>query len=171
MFLFVVLFLNVPVLTGEVLTACVQTEYAYIMGDYEACVKTAETQDIRCKYIKALCEIGSSDYDKARFLLSVITTDVKEKKMGLYNAAALNSLTELAFLTGSYKKAARLAPEVNSLLSRELPDSYPYLVSELLFIKSRYDSRDLLSAFRRIQMLKGVNTDGLLFDSLNTEAW
>ena len=148
---------------------CHDIEKKYILGEYNGCSKAKEhLLSTRCNYIKAICEIGDYQYDRARIRLGVITSK-KVKKLNKEIALSVTSLAEIAFLTGEYKKANALAEEANSLLSRKFFGEYPYLVSELLFVKACYDSNNVLAALRRIEMLKSLNSDGLMFKSLSTE--
>lgn len=81
---------------------------------------------------------------------------------------SLNSFSEIAFLKGDLTKAQELANQTNGLLSVKMPNSYPYIVSELLLVKSYFNAKDALSALRRIEMIKTLNTDGFIYESLNT---
>jgi hypothetical protein len=91
--------------------------------------------------------------------------DNKSGKISNVNALALNSLTEVAYLKGDYSKARALSAEVNSMLSKKLPNGYEYAISEVLLTKSYIDVRDNSSAKKRISMLK-LDTDPLLYSAV-----
>ena len=150
-------------------STCEDIQRSYITGDYKKCAKqyhaaTDLSQD--CRYLAALCDIGNYDYDDARYELSLLSVpDKGSGKMSSINALALNSLTELAYLKGEYLKARTLSAEINSMLSKKLPNSYEYAISEILLTKSYFDARDSFSARKRINMLKS-STDPLLYSSI-----
>jgi hypothetical protein len=145
---------------------CVKTEAAYMLGDYTVCshIKLREQSDKRCKYVKALCCIGNSEYDAARLILTELAAGNADE----ISALSVNSLTELEFMKGDYKKAQELANQTNRLFAGKGTGTYPYIVSELLLVKSYFNSQDALSALRRIEMIKTLNTDGFIYESLNT---
>jgi hypothetical protein len=58
-----------------------------------------------------------------------------------------------------------LSSEINSVLSKKIPNSYGYAVSEILLTKSYCDTRDSLSARKRINMLR-ASIDPLLYSSV-----
>jgi hypothetical protein len=139
------------------------------MGDYKKCSKQYATQaDLapECNYISVLCDIGNYAYDDARYELSILSVpDNKTGKISSVNALALNSLAEIAYLKGDYAKARNLSAEVNSVLSKKLPNGYEYAISEVLLTKSYIDARDNFSANKRISMLK-LDTDPLLYSAV-----
>ena len=139
-------------------SVCPRIERYYIIGNYSACVSVRDRKATpECKYLEALCEIGSYNYESARFKLSSLSS----------NPDALNSLTEIAFLQGNYKKARELAADINTMMSQKLPDSYPCIVSKILLVKSFFDAKDITSAMKRIEMLKTAKVDPILYSSVN----
>ena len=148
---------------------CEDIQRTYISGDYKKCSRQASAEknlSPECKYLGALCNIGNYEYDNARYELSILSVpDKKSGKMSSINALSLNSLTELAYAKGEYSKAKMLSAEINSLLSKKLAGTYEYAVSEILLTKSYFDTRDSLSARKRISMLK-LNTDPLIYSSI-----
>jgi len=150
-------------------STCEDIQKLYITGDYKKCSKqdaVVKTLSPECRYITALCDIGNYEYDDARYELSVLSVpDKKAEKISSINALALNSLTELAFLKGEYSKARMLSVEINSVLSKKLPGSYEYAISEILLTKSYFDAKDSFSARKRINMLRS-NTDPLFYSCL-----
>lgn len=150
-------------------TKCPVTERQYILGNYKKCSTSKEgTGSTRCDYIRALCNMGNGNMDEAKYSFSMLSTvNTKQEKFSGINGLALASLVEMSYLNGEYKKARELSGELNSLLSKKLPDSYPYLISEVLLAKSYYDDKDSASAMKRINMLKNANVDPLLYCSIN----
>lgn len=150
-------------------STCEDIQKSYISGEYKKCSKQySQAKDLNeeCRYISALCDIGNYEYDNARYELSMLSVpDKGSNKMSNINALALNSLTELAYLKGEYSKARTLSSEINSVLSKKLPNSYEYAISEILLTKSYFDAKDSFSARKRINMLKS-NTDPLLYTSV-----
>jgi len=149
-------------------STCEDIQRSYISGDYKKCSKqysNALNLGQECRYLAALCNIGNYEYDSARYELSKLSVPSKNAELSSINALALNSLTELAYAKGEYSKARTLSAEINSVLSKRLPNSYEYAVSEILLIKSYFDAKDSFSARKRISMLK-LNTDPLLYSSV-----
>ena len=150
-------------------STCEDIQRSYITGDYKKCSKqysASSNLSPECRYIAALCDIGNYEYDNARYELSLLSVpDKKVEKLSSVNALALNSLTELAYLKGTYSKARMLSAEINSVLSQKFPNSYEYAVSEILLTKSYFDAKDSFSARKRISMLK-LSMDPLLYSSV-----
>ncbi|MCX6113102.1 MAG: hypothetical protein NTY22_07490 [Proteobacteria bacterium] len=147
---------------------CAELDKAYILGDYKDCSSGIdENLSIRCKYLKAICEMADYSYDKSRYELSLISADVKAEKFDEFNGLALTSLAEIAFLQGDYKRAKTLSFAVNDVLIKKLPLSYSYFISELLLIKSYIDSRNLSEANKKIKIMKISKVDDMLFSSLD----
>jgi len=148
---------------------CPDTERQYILGDYKKCAVSKENgASTQCSYIKALCSIGNNNLDEAKYPLSILS--VEESSTHNFtetNGLALASLVEIAYLAGDYKKAQNLSGELNSLLSKKLPDSYPYMVSEVLLAKSYYNNSDSRSAKKRLVMLELTSMDPILYYSIN----
>jgi len=150
---------------------CPKLDSYYIVGNYKACSTYSESNSsIRCSYIKALCLLAVSDYDSARYDLSLISAKVK-KQSGLsdLNGLSLSSMVEAQFMSGDYSKARSLAQEVNTLLSKKMPYSYPYFVSELLLAKAYLSSFDPASAKKRLILAKTAGMEPLLCASINTD--
>ena len=147
-------------------STCEDIQTSYIVGDYKKCSKQyATSKDLspECRYISALCEIGTYSYDNARYELSILSVpDNKSGKISKINALALNSLVEIAYLSGDYSKAGNLSEEINSMLSKKQPDGYEYAISEVLLTKSYLDARDSISAKKRLSMLR-LDTDPLIY--------
>ncbi len=145
---------------------CEDIQTSYIIGDYKQCSKqhAASTDlSLECRYISALCDIGTYSYDDARYELSILSVpDNKSGKISKMNALALNTLVEIAYLQGEYSKAGNLSGELNSMLSKQQPDGYEYAISEVLLTKSYLDTRDHVSAKKRLSMLK-LDTDPLIY--------
>jgi len=150
-------------------STCEDIQRSYISGDYKKCSKqhaTALGLSPECRYITALCDIGTYEYDSARYELSLLSVpDKKTEKLSTINALALNSLTEIAYAKGEYSKVKTLSAEINSLLSRKRAGTYEYAVSEILLTKSYFDAKDSFSARKRISMLK-LKTDPLIYNSI-----
>jgi hypothetical protein len=148
---------------------CIKAEAEYLIGDYALCakLKLPDNADDRCKYIKALCCIGNSEYDTAKLIL----LGMSNGSLNEITALSINSLTEIVFLKGDYTKAMELANQGNRLFAGKAPNTYPYIVSELLLVKAYFNSRDSLSALHRIEMIKTLNTDGFIYESLNTNIY
>ncbi|MEI6093236.1 MAG: hypothetical protein WCQ47_06090 [bacterium] len=147
---------------------CPQIDKDYIIGNYAPCSSSVEGNDsIRCKYIKAMCNIAESSYDKARYDLSLISADVADGKFDEFNGLALTSLAEIAFLQGDYKRGKTLASAVNEVLIKKLPSSYPYAISEVLLAKSYFDSKNIPEANKKIESMKVSKIDTILFSSLD----
>jgi ATP/maltotriose-dependent transcriptional regulator MalT len=113
--------------------------------------------------------IANASYDKARYELSIISSEVPSSSLapGEINALALISLAELAFLSGEYKKARTLSEAVNDLLSKKLPGSYPYSVSQVLTVKSYFDSRNISLASKKLELIRREKTDKILYSALD----
>ncbi len=155
----------------QTLDNCDTLDSAFIIGDYTLCenTKLIDTSSLRCRYLASLCMIANKSYDKARYELSLISAQIPKtaNAPGEYNALALTSLVELAFLQGDFSKARSLSSTVNTLLSQKLADSYPYSVNELLVLKSYLDLRALNNAKERIKIIKSKNKDQLLYSALD----
>jgi len=150
--------------------SCEDIQKSYILGDYKKCVaiyNSATDLSPQCRYISALCNMANNDYENARYELSILSVpDKKTNKLSNINALALNSLAEVAYLKGDYNKARSLSTEINSVLSKKLPDSYEYAISEVLLTKSYLDVKDSLSANKRINLLKQKKIDPLIYYSI-----
>jgi hypothetical protein len=146
--------------------ACDKLQAYFISGSYDRCTKESATiSEPACFYLKGLCFVGMGDYEQARFImadLAAARTDVND----FYPNLALASMAELSFLQNDFTKAEALAEETNTTLSKNNFASYPHAVSELLIIKSCYEQKNILSAARRIDMLRNLNTDGIIFESV-----
>jgi len=114
--------------------------YNYLIGDFNNCTKI-KTKDNSCEYIKALCMIGLENYDDARYLLSRISTRLNKEDELLY--LVLNSLVEIAYLSGEYEKAAKLSLDSFTYCNNK---SYSCSISSLLKIKSYYSNKDFINA-------------------------
>jgi hypothetical protein len=153
---------------------CVEIEQAFIIGDYKRCESINENLreasfSLRCRYLKSLCMIANESYDKARYELSIISSDIPKNSLipGEINALSLISLAEIAFLSGEYKKARTLSTAVNDLLIKKLPGSYPYSVSQVLTVKSYFDARELSTASKKLALIRGEKTDKVLYSALD----
>ncbi|MFH1223417.1 MAG: hypothetical protein V1647_03630 [Pseudomonadota bacterium] len=151
-------------------SSCPLTETQYINGDYKKCAVSKEgAGSEQCGYIKALCNVGSNSLDDARYMFSMMSTaDARTGTLSDFNALAIASLIDVAYIAGEYQKAYGLSGELNSLLSKMLPDSYPYVVSEVLLAKSYYGGKDTRSALKRLNMLTQTGIDPVLYCSINT---
>ena len=150
-------------------STCEDVQRSYIIGDYKKCSNlslTAIDMTPECKYVASLCSIANYDYDNARYELSILSVPDKKAKFSRTNALALNSLVEVAYLKGDYAKARMLSSEINTVLSKRSADSYEYAVSEILLTRSYFDSKDSLSAHKRISMLKLNNMDPLIYSTV-----
>ena len=166
--LFSVLLLFHSLIFAEAQLDCPQLDKDYIMGNYTACSSGLEiTQSMRCRYLKAICYMADSSYDKARYELSLISADVKSEKFDEFNGLALTSLTEVAFLQGDATRAKTLSLAVSDVLIKKLPFSYPYYINEVLLIKSSFDAKDIQDANKRIAILKNSKADTIFFSSLD----
>ncbi len=148
---------------------CSKLDSYYLVGNYKACSNYSEiNSSVRCSYVKALCSLAVSDYDTARYDFSLISAKVK-KQNGLsdLNGLSLSSMVEVQFMSGDYSKARSLAQEVNTLLSKKIPYSYPYFVSELLLAKSYLNSFDAVSAKKRLILAKTAGMEPMLCASVN----
>jgi len=148
---------------------CPETEKQYILGSYKKCAMSKEGgSSTQCSYIKALCNIGNGNFDDAKYPLSLLSvSNLPNGELGDVNGLALASLVEIAYLAGDYKKARALSGELSSLISKKLPETYPYIVSEVLITKSYYDGKDSISAIKRISMLKLTSMEPLFYQSIN----
>lgn len=159
-----------PLLIFSFLTAlfsqedCTKLDSYYIVGNYKACAAySQELMGPRCRYVKALCSLAMSDYDTAKFEFSVIGAELKKDKgMSELNGLALLSMSETLFMSGEYSKAKTLSSELNALLSKKAPYSYPYFVSELLLSRSYINSFDTTSALKRIALARTAGMEELL---------
>ena len=168
--LFLALSFNVFGATGIIKKDCKEIDKAFIIGDYNRCENLKDNGlSLRCRYVKSLCMIANSSYDDARYELSMISADVPGHSLapGETNALALVSLAEIAFLSGEYKKARTLSEAVNELLSKKLPGSYPYSVSQVLTVKSYFDARNLSLASKKLEAIRRERTDKLLYSALD----
>ncbi|HOW16287.1 MAG TPA: hypothetical protein PK443_01100 [bacterium] len=147
--------------------SCLKMEEYYILGNYKACVAhKQESLSQRCRYIKALCSMANEDNDTARYEFSLIGVELKNgEAMNEINGLALTSMVEAQFLKGEYSKARNLSQEMNALLSRKMPYSYPYFVSELLMTRSYFNSFDTLSAKKRLALAKTAGMEALLSET------
>ena len=147
---------------------CPKLDSYFILGNYTACSKyDIPDMSTRCKYLKAVCSMAISDNDTARYAFSLIGAQVdKTKGFSELNALSLSSMVEVQFMNGEYSKARLLAQEVNALLARKLPYSYPYFVSELLLAKSYINSFDTVSAQKRLILAKTAGMETMLSDSI-----
>jgi hypothetical protein len=147
---------------------CPQIDKDYILGNYKGCASALEgNSSMRCRYLKAVCEMADSSYDKSRYDLSLISADVKDGKFSDLNALALTSLAEIASLQGDYKRARTLSSAISDVLIKKLPASYPYSVSEVLLTKSYFDARDIREANKKLEAMKNSKVDSMLFSSLD----
>ena len=147
---------------------CSQTDNDYILGNYKECASSTEgNSSMRCRYLKAVCEMADSAYDKSRYELSLISADVKSGKFDEFNGLALTSLAEIAFLQGDHKRARTLSSAVNDLLVKKLPASYSCSVSEVLLTRSYFDARDLAEANRKLETMRSSKVDNMFFSSLD----
>jgi len=85
--------------------------------------------------------------------------------MNEINGLALTSMVEAQFINGEYSRARNLSQEMNALLSRKMPYSYPYFVSELLMTRSYFNSFDTLSAKKRLALAKTAGMEALLSET------
>lgn len=131
---------------------CSHIHKAYILGDYQKC--SEYTKNGSCSYVYAVCNIGSYKYDEARYNLSI---------MASREPLALISLAELNYLESDYSKARLLSVELNSGLAKKSTQSYEYILSELLLVKSYLDTSDMESVAKRLHMLKTTKVDPLLY--------
>jgi hypothetical protein len=149
-------------------TECPQTDKDYILGNYKECASNIEGgSSMRCRYLKAICEMADSAYDKSRYELSLLSADVKDGKFDEFNGLALTSLTEIAFLQGDHKRARTLSSAVNDLLVKKLPASYPCSVSEVLLTRSYFDARYLAEANKKLETMRNSKVDSMFFSSLD----
>lgn len=147
---------------------CPQLDKDYILGNYASCSSNQEvTSSIRCKYIKAMCDIAEASYDRSRYELSLISADVVSGKFDEFNGLALTSLAEIAFLQGDYKRGKTLSTAVNEVLVKKIPMSYPYVISEVLLAKSYFDSKNITEANKKIDYMRASKIDNLIFSSLD----
>lgn len=147
---------------------CRDLEKNYLLGDYKKCaLQTEYDGPIRCKYISALCALANGDYDRAKYGLSFIGPDVRSKNFGDINALALTSLVEVSFMQKDLGKAVNLSYEVNKMLSKDLPGSFPYLVSELLMIKTHFQSSEVKAAVKELGILKTAHIDEVFYEPFN----
>ena len=166
--LFFVLLLFNSLIFADTQLDCPQMDKDYIIGNYTTCSSSLEgTQSMRCRYLKAICYMADSSYDKARYELSLISADVKSEKFDEFNGLALTSLAEVAFLQGDYKRAKTLSLAVNDVLTKKIPLSYPYYINEVLLAKSSFDARDIPEANKRLAIMKNSKADTLFFSSLD----
>ena len=139
---------------------CPKLDSYYVIGNYKACSSYAEpVTSTRCKYVKAICSLALSDYDTAMYQFSLLSTsDVK----GL----SLSSMVETQFMSGDNIKARSFAQEVSSLLSKKMPYSYPYFVSELLLAKSYISAFDAGAAKKRLILAETAGMEPFLAESI-----
>jgi hypothetical protein len=137
--------------------------YYYLIGEYSKCTKI-KTNDYSCEYLRSLCYIAESNFEEARYLLSLLTTKIDKTDPALY--LVLNSLIEIAFITGEYSKAYNLSIESNKLCNNSF--LYPCSISTLLNIKAYYSNYENNKAFNLLNSIKN-NFDNFLFYSLKTD--
>ena len=147
---------------------CPKLDSYYIIGNYKACVSyKQELMSPRCRYVKALCSMANSDYDTAKFEFSVIGAELKKAGgMKELNGLSLLSMAEALFMSGEFAKARSLSSELNALLSKKMPYSYPYFVSEVLLSRSYLNSFDITSAQKRLALAKAAGMEDLLCASI-----
>lgn len=150
---------------------CADIDRDFIIGRYDSCKKLEHpgTLSLRCRYLKTLCKIAERSYDDARYELSIISADMSaaSKAPSELNALALTSLAELAFLQGDYPRGRNLTRSVNTLLDGKLQDSYPHSVSELLMLKSYFDSREIDNARNILRRFSQRGMDTMLYNAMN----
>lgn len=110
--------------------------FNYLIGDFYTCSRI-KSIDTSCQYLKALCLIGLENYDDARYNLSKLSTKLNKDDDLLY--LVLNSLVEIAYLTGEYEKAINLSSDAYLYCTNK---SYSCLISSLLKIKANYSNKD-----------------------------
>ena len=166
--LFYVLLLSYSLNFANTQQDCPQMEKDYILGNYTTCSSSLEgAQSMRCRYIKAICFMADSSYDKARYELSLISADVRAEKFDELNGLALTSLAETAFLQGDYKRGKTLSLAVKDVLIKKAPLSYPYYINEVLLVKASFDARDVVDANKKISIMKSSKVDDIFFSSLD----
>jgi len=146
--------------------SCPMLSTYYILGDYKKCAKTTEhdaNKDYDCEFLKSLCYVGVGDYEQAKYVLGNIMANKNVNNE--YKAVAMAEFADVLFLTGDYKRAADIAEEASSTASKNGFGTYSHIVSELVYVKTCFENKNILNAERRIEMLKNLNTDGLLIDS------
>ena len=157
--LFSVILLFQSLMFADTQLDCPQLDKDYVIGNYAACSSSLEgTQSMRCRYLKAICYMADSSYDKARYELSLISADVKSEKFDEFNGLALTSLAEVAFLQGDSKRARTLSLAINDVLIKKAPLSYSYYINEVLLTKS---------SLKRLAIMKNSKADTLFFSSLD----
>ena len=157
--LFSVILLFQSLMFADTQLDCPQLDKDYVIGNYAACSSSLEgTQSMRCRYLKAICYMADSSYDKARYELSLISADVKSEKFDEFNGLALTSLAEVAFLQGDSKRAKTLSIAINDVLIKKAPLSYSYYINEVLLTKS---------SLKRLAIMKNSKADTLFFSSLD----
>lgn len=137
------------------------TSYSYLIGDYNNCVNTKTKTDTD-EYIRALCYVAIDKYDDARYVLSKLSTKIPKNDNLLF--LVLNSLVEIAYLSGEYEKAKNLSKNSISYCLNDL--TYACLISKQLCIKADYELSPI-SALRKMKDLE-LTSDSFFYFSLKT---
>lgn len=142
---------------------CEKTQTAYLDGSYKDCI-SYKSKNSRCEYIRSLCYIAQNEFEEARFILSNISTKIKNDDELLY--LVYNSLIEIAYLSGEYKKAVTLSKDSYKYCSNLL--SYPCGINKILNIKAAYESKDVLIALKLNKFLEN-SCDEFFYYSIVTK--
>lgn len=142
---------------------CTNIQSTYLSGDYQKCV-SFKSKNPQCEYYRALCFLGQNKFEEARYTLSNISTKINKDDELLY--LVFNSLIEIAFLTGEYKKAVTLSKDSNKYCSNLL--NYSCGINKILNIKAFYDEKDILNALKLSSYLEN-NCDKFFYYSIKTK--
>lgn len=142
---------------------CEKIQTSYLNGSNKECV-SYKSKNARCEYIRSLCYIAENEFEEARYILSNISTKIKNDNELLY--LVFNSLIEIAFLSGEYKKAVTLSKDSQKYCGNLL--NYPCGINKILNIKAYYESKEILNALKLNRYL-AETCDKFFYYSIETK--